>query len=91
MVNCSAGAMVEGAGKWGKKSQRHRWRARSEAALLPIGGRRSKAVYRFRTGYLGKIVLHVIAIVLTELHEGGSIIAAMFTGTKLLSGPPEDR
>ena len=26
------------------------------------------------------IVLHLIAVVLTELHEGGSIISAMFTG-----------
>jgi len=37
------------------------------------------------------IVLHLIAVVLTELHEGGSIISAMFTGTKLLNRPPEDR
>ena len=36
------------------------------------------------------IVLHLIAVVLTELHEGGSIISAMFTGTKLLNRPPED-
>ncbi len=37
------------------------------------------------------VVLHVIAVVLTELHEGGSIVSAMFTGTKLLNRPPEDR
>lgn len=37
------------------------------------------------------IVLHLIAVVLTEIHEGGSIISAMFTGTKLLNRPPEDR
>lgn len=34
---------------------------------------------------------HLIAVVLTELHEGGSIISAMFTGAKLLNRPPEDR
>ena len=33
------------------------------------------------------IVLHLFAVVLTELHEGGSIISAMFTGTKLLNTP----
>ena len=37
------------------------------------------------------IVLHLIAVVLTEIYEGGSIISAMFTGTKLLNRPPEDR
>lgn len=40
---------------------------------------------------LAVIVLHLVAVVLTELHEGGSITSAMFTGTKLLNRPPEDR
>ncbi|WP_229309433.1 cytochrome b/b6 domain-containing protein [Hyphomicrobium album] len=36
------------------------------------------------------IVLHVIAVVATEVHEGGSITSAMFTGRKILSRPPPD-
>jgi len=31
------------------------------------------------------IVLHLIAVVVTEIHEGGSITSAMFTGRKILS------
>jgi Ni/Fe-hydrogenase 1 B-type cytochrome subunit len=36
------------------------------------------------------IVLHLIAVVLTELHEGGSITSAMFTGRKILTRKPPD-
>jgi Ni/Fe-hydrogenase 1 B-type cytochrome subunit len=36
------------------------------------------------------IILHLIAVVLTELHEGGSITSAMFTGRKVLSRTPPD-
>ena len=36
------------------------------------------------------IVLHVIAVVVTEIHEGGGITSAMFTGRKILSRPPPD-
>ena len=36
------------------------------------------------------IVLHLIAVVATELHEGGSITSAMFTGRKIFSHPPPD-
>ena len=36
------------------------------------------------------IVLHLIAVVSTELHEGGSITSAMFTGRKILSRRPPD-
>jgi Ni/Fe-hydrogenase 1 B-type cytochrome subunit len=36
------------------------------------------------------IVLHLVAVVVTELHEGGSITSAMFTGRKVLSRPPPD-
>jgi Ni/Fe-hydrogenase b-type cytochrome subunit len=36
------------------------------------------------------IVLHLIAVVLTELHEGGSITSAMFTGRKILARKPPD-
>ncbi len=36
------------------------------------------------------VVLHLVAVVLTELHEGGSITSAMFTGRKLLAKKPPD-
>jgi len=36
------------------------------------------------------IALHLIAVVLTELHEGGSIASAMFTGRKILTRRPPD-
>jgi hypothetical protein len=36
------------------------------------------------------IVLHIIAVVVTEVHEGGSITSAMFTGRKILSRRPPD-
>lgn len=36
------------------------------------------------------VVLHVAAVIVTELKEGGGIISAMFTGRKVLGGPPVD-
>jgi cytochrome b len=36
------------------------------------------------------VVLHVAAVVITEVREGGSIVSAMFTGRKIISGRPED-
>lgn len=36
------------------------------------------------------ILAHLLAVVVTELHEGGSITSAMFTGRKILSRRPED-
>lgn len=36
------------------------------------------------------IVLHIAAVVMTELHEGGSITSAMFTGRKILTRRPPD-
>lgn len=36
------------------------------------------------------VVVHLIAVVLTELHEGGSITSAMFTGRKILTRKPPD-
>jgi cytochrome b len=36
------------------------------------------------------VVLHLIAVVVTELHEGGSITSAMFTGRKILVRRPPD-
>ena len=33
---------------------------------------------------------HIVAVVMTELHEGGAITSAMFTRRKILSRPPQD-
>jgi len=46
--------------------------------------------YGFYT-LLGLIVLHILAVVLTELREGGNLISAMFTGKKTLSETPADK
>ena len=36
-------------------------------------------------------VIHILAVVMTELREGGNLISAMFSGKKVLSGPPADQ
>lgn len=36
------------------------------------------------------IVLHVVSVIVTDIREGGSIISAMFTGRKIISGDPVD-
>jgi cytochrome b len=36
------------------------------------------------------VVFHLAAVVVTEVHEGGSITSAMFTGRKILSLKPPD-
>jgi cytochrome b len=36
------------------------------------------------------ILLHLIAVIVTEIHEGGNITSAMFTGRKILNRPPQD-
>lgn len=36
------------------------------------------------------VLLHLIAVVVTEIHEGGSITSAMFTGRKILTRKPPD-
>ena len=35
-------------------------------------------------------VLHIAAVIITEVKEGGNIISAMFTGRKIISGHPVD-
>ena len=35
-------------------------------------------------------VIHILAVVVTELREGGNLVSAMFSGKKVLSGPPAD-
>ncbi|MGD9662706.1 MAG: hypothetical protein AB7U63_15680, partial [Porticoccaceae bacterium] len=36
------------------------------------------------------IVVHIAAVVITDIREGGNIISAMFSGKKTLAGKPED-
>jgi cytochrome b len=36
------------------------------------------------------VLIHIIAVVVTELREGGNLVSAMFTGRKVLSEPPSD-
>jgi cytochrome b len=40
---------------------------------------------------LGAVLVHILAVVVTELREGGNLISAMFTGKKVLSQPPADQ
>jgi len=35
-------------------------------------------------------LVHIIAVVITELREGGNLVSAMITGKKVLSGSPAD-
>jgi len=36
------------------------------------------------------VVMHVAAVIVTELREGGTIVSAMFTGRKIMIGRPVD-
>ena len=36
------------------------------------------------------ILTHLAAVIVTEIHEGGSITSAMFSGRKILNRPPQD-
>ncbi len=36
------------------------------------------------------IVVHIVAVVITETREGGTLVSAMFTGRKIVSGVPLD-
>jgi cytochrome b len=38
----------------------------------------------------GLVILHVVAVVVTEVREGGTLVSAMFTGRKVLFGTPAD-
>ena len=39
---------------------------------------------------LSVIMIHILAVVITELREGGNLISAMFTGKKIMSETPAD-
>jgi len=45
--------------------------------------------YGFYT-LLALVFLHILAVVMTEVRAGGSLVSAMFTGKKILSAPPAD-
>ena len=38
----------------------------------------------------GVVFAHVVAVVVTELREGGTLVSAMVTGRKIVPGRPED-
>ncbi len=40
---------------------------------------------------LGLVIIHIGAVIYTEIKAGGSLISAMFTGKKLLPREPEDK
>ncbi len=46
-------------------------------------------LYSFWT-LVAVIAVHIAAVVITDMKEGGSIISAMFTGRKILTGRPAD-
>ncbi len=46
--------------------------------------------YGFYT-LLGLVVIHIAAVVVTEVRGGGNLISAMFTGRKIMEAPPADR
>jgi Ni/Fe-hydrogenase 1 B-type cytochrome subunit len=45
--------------------------------------------YGFYT-LLALVVLHISAVVVTELREGGGLVSAMITGRKVMDQPPAD-
>jgi cytochrome b len=36
-------------------------------------------------------VIHILAVVVTELREGGNLVSAMFSGKKVLGEKPTDQ
>ncbi len=40
---------------------------------------------------LGFSLVHILAVVVTELREGGNLVSAMFSGRKILRGTPVDQ
>jgi cytochrome b len=47
-------------------------------------------LYGFYT-FLGLVIIHILAVVVTELRSGGNLISAMVSGTKILRETPVDR
>jgi Ni/Fe-hydrogenase 1 B-type cytochrome subunit len=40
---------------------------------------------------LGMVLIHITAVVVTELRGGGNLVSAMFSGKKILDEPPADQ
>ncbi len=40
--------------------------------------------------FAGIVFVHIVAVVVTELREGGTLVSAMVTGQKIVPGRPED-
>lgn len=61
-------------------------RAQAEAVMAPF-----RAAHRYGFYLLAlAAILHVLAVVATELREGGDLVSAMLTGWKSFPAPPED-
>jgi len=41
-------------------------------------------------GLVAVVVAHIGAVIVTEIREGGTLISAMFTGRKIITGVPQD-
>jgi Ni/Fe-hydrogenase 1 B-type cytochrome subunit len=64
-----------------------------KAAYQSMRGFRRPFVSMHETAFYALLVLialHLIAVVITEVHEGGSITSSMFTGRRILSRKPPD-
>lgn len=65
----------------------------NEASYAEMRAFRAPVIETHLTTYyllLTLILLHVVGVITTELRKGGTIISAMFTGRKLLSGIPKN-
>jgi len=65
-----------------------------KAAYAAMRDFRSPVVRIHHYGFyvlLGAVIVHVLAVVVTELRAGGNLISAMFSGKKVLSEPPADQ
>jgi cytochrome b len=64
------------------------------AALEAMRAFRKPFITAHEFGFYALLVfgaLHILAVVMTEIREGGGLVSAMITGRKTLSGPPADR
>jgi cytochrome b len=65
-----------------------------KAAFAAMRNFRSPVAELHEIGFyvlLGAVLVHILAVVVTELRAGGNLISAMFTGKKVLSQPPADQ
>jgi cytochrome b len=65
-----------------------------KAAFKAMRDFRSPVVSIHELGFyvlLGAVLIHILAVVVTELRAGGNLVSAMFSGKKVLSEPPADQ